>query len=391
MSTSRRIGILTGGGDVPGLNSVIKSVVYRSTELGYDVLGLRRGWEALTHMRPGADLDPDYVRPLDRANTRTIDRTGGTALHSSRTNPKRMRAGNLPEFAGPDRLAAMQAADGIYDFTPVVLENLERLGIDTLISIGGDDTLSYSKVLADAGVQVIAIPKTMDNDVRGTEYCIGFSTAITRAKDAIQRQRTTLGSHERIGVFRIFGRNAGFTALYTAYVTSARCVIPEYRFDLQHLVDVLVEDRRNNPSRYSFVIASEGALPAGMELKEVGEADAYGHRHKASIGEFLAEEIRRRTGIETVDSELTYDLRSGDPDALDQMVAITFANVAMELVVDGKSGFMTAIRDGRYSFCPIPEPGARTVDVEHQYNVDRYRPQYGNKLGLPIMLTQPVI
>ena len=391
MSTSRRIGILTGGGDVPGLNSVIKSVVYRSTELGYDVLGLRRGWEALTHMRPGTEPDRDYVRPLDRANTRTIDRTGGTALHSSRTNPKRMRAGNLPDFVGPDRLAALQTAVGIYDFTPIVLENLERLGIDTLISIGGDDTLSYSKVLADAGVQVIAIPKTMDNDVKGTEYCIGFSTAITRAKDAIQRQRTTLGSHERIGVFRIFGRNAGFTALYTAYVTSARCVIPEYRFDLQRLVDVLVEDRRNNPSRYSFVIASEGALPAGMELKEVGEADAYGHRHKASIGEFLAAEIRQRTGIETVDSELTYDLRSGDPDALDQMVAMTFANVAMELVVDGKSGFMTAIRDGRYSFCPIPEPGARTVDVEHQYNVDRYRPQYGGKLGLPIMLTLPVV
>ncbi len=391
MSTSRRIGILTGGGDVPGLNSVIKSVVYRSTELGYDVLGLRRGWEALTHMRPGAEPDREYVRPLDRANTRTIDRTGGTALHSSRTNPKRMRAGNLPDFVGPDRVAALQTADGLYDFTPIVLENLERLGIDTLISIGGDDTLSYSKVLADAGVQVIAIPKTMDNDVRGTEYCIGFSTAITRAKDAINRQRTTLGSHERIGIFRIFGRNAGFTALYTAYVTSARCVIPEYRFDLQRLVDVLVEDRRNNPSRYSFVIASEGALPAGMDLKEVGEADAYGHRHKASIGEFLAAEIRQRTGIETVDSELTYDLRSGDPDALDQMVAITFANVAMELVVEGKSGFMTAIRDGRYSYCPIPEPGARTVDVEHLYNVERYRPQYGGKLGLPIMLTLPVI
>jgi 6-phosphofructokinase 1 len=391
MSTKRRIGILTGGGDVPGLNSVIKSVVYRSTELGYDVLGLRRGWEALTHMRPGTELDREYVRPLDRANTRTIDRTGGTALHSSRTNPKRMRAGNLPDFVGPDRLAVLQTADGMFDFTPIVLENLERLAVDTLISIGGDDTLSYSKVLADAGVQVIAIPKTMDNDVRETEYCIGFSTAITRAKDAINRQRTTLGSHERIGIFRIFGRNAGFTALYTAYVTSARCVIPEYRFDLEHLVDVLVEDRRNNPSRYSFVIASEGALPAGMELKEVGEADAYGHRHKASIGEFLAAEIRQRTGIETVDSELTYDLRSGDPDALDQMVAITFANVAMELVVDGKSGFMTAIRDGRYSYCPIPAPGARTVDVEHQYNVDRYRPQYGGKLGLPIMLTLPVV
>src|SRR5450759_949960 len=389
MSTSRRIGILTGGGDVPGLNSVIKSVVYRSTELGYDVLGLRRGWEALTHMRPGPEPDPDYVRPLDRMSTRTIDRTGGTALHSSRTNPKRMRAGNLPDFVGPDRLAAMQTGDGIYDFTPVVLENLERLGIDTLIAIGGDDTLSYSKVLADAGVQVIAIPKTMDNDVRETEYCIGFSTAITRAKDAINRQRTTLGSHERIGVFRIFGRNAGFTALYTAYVTSARCVIPESRFDLQHLVDVLVEDRRNNPSRYSFVIASEGALPEGLELQEVGEADAYGHRHKASIGEFLADEIRRRTGIETVNSELTYDLRSGDPDAVDQMVAITFANVAMELVVDGKSGCMTAIRDGRYSFCPIPEPGARTVVVARLPNAHRFRAHYGNKAGLPLTLPEP--
>ena len=391
MSTTHRIGILTGGGDVPGLNSVIKSVVYRSTELGYGVLGLRRGWEALTHMRPGPEPDPDYVRPLDRVNTRTIDRTGGTTLHSSRTNPKRMRAGKLPDFVGPDRLATMQTGDGLYDFTPVVLDNLARLGIDTLISIGGDDTLSYSKVLADAGVQIIAIPKTMDNDVRGTEYCIGFSTAITRAKDAINRQRTTLGSHERIGVFRVFGRNAGFTALYTAYVTSARCVIPESRFNLQHLVDVLVEDRSNNPSRYSFVVASEGALPEGMELKEVGEADAYGHRHKASIGEFLANEIRRRSGIETVESELTYDLRSGDPDALDQMVAITFANVAIDLVIEGKSGYMTAIRDGRYSFCPIPEPGARTVDVEQLYNVDRYRPQYGNKLGLPIMLTLPVV
>ena len=391
MSPARRIGILTGGGDVPGLNPVIKSVVYGAGELGYEVVGIRRGWEGLTHMQPGPDLDPDYAMILDRRNTRAIDRTGGTMLHTSRTNPRKMPAARLPARLAESRAATMEVGGGIFDLTPVVLENLESLGIDYLIPIGGDDTLSYARTLDAAGVRLIAIPKTMDNDVQGTEYCIGFSTAITRAKDAIQRQRTTLGSHERIGVFRIFGRNAGFTALYTAYVTSARCVIPEYRFDLQHLVDVLVEDRRNNPSRYSFVIASEGALPAGMELKEVGEADAYGHRHKASIGEFLADEIRRRTGIETVDSELTYDLRSGDPDALDQLVAITFANVAMELVVDGKSGFMTAIRDGRYSFCPIPEPGARTVDVEHQYNVDRYRPQYGNKLGLPIMLTQPVI
>jgi ATP-dependent phosphofructokinase / diphosphate-dependent phosphofructokinase len=386
-----RIGILTGGGDVPGLNSVIKSVTYRSTELGYDVIGLRRGWEALTHMRPGPDLDPDYVRPLDRMNTRTIDRTGGTFLHSSRTNPKKMRPGRLPSVVPADRLPSLQSGEDLYDFTPVVLENLERLDIHTLVSIGGDDTLSYSKVLTDAGVQIIAIPKTMDNDVRGTEYCIGFSTAITRAKDAINRQRTTLGSHERIGVFRVFGRNAGFTALYTAYVTSSRCVIPEYRFDLQHLVDLLVEDRQNNPSRYSFVIASEGALPEGMELQEVGEADAYGHRHKASIGEFLADEIKRRTKIETVSSELTYDLRSGEPDAFDQMVAITFANVAMELIVDGRTGQMTAIRDGRYGYCPIPEPGARTVDVEHAYNTERYRPHYEGKLGLPVLLTPSVV
>ena len=391
MSAQQRIGILTGGGDVPGLNSVIKSVVYRSTELGYDVIGLRRGWEALTHMRPSAEFDPEYVRPLDRINTRTIDRTGGTTLHSSRTNPKKMRVGKLPEVVPADRLPSLQTGEGVYDFTPVVLENLDRLGIHTLIAIGGDDTLSYAKVLADAGVQIIAIPKTMDNDVRGTEYCIGFSTAITRAKDAINRQRTTLGSHERIGVFRVFGRNAGFTALYTAYVTSGRCVIPEHRFDLEHLVDVLVEDRRNNPSRYSFVIASEGALPEGMELQEVGEADAYGHRHKASIGEFLADDIKRRTKIETVNSELTYDLRSGDPDALDQIVGITFANVAMELVVEGKTGQMTAIREGRYGYCPIPEPGARTVDVAMFYNVDRFRPQYANRIGLPVLLTQPVV
>jgi 6-phosphofructokinase 1 len=191
MSQPRRIGILTGGGDVPGLNSVIKSVVYRSSEMGFEVTGLRRGWEALTHMRPGAEPDPDYVRTLDRVNTRTIDRTGGTFLHSSRTNPRRMRAGKLPSVVPADRLPALATGDGVYDFTPVVLENLDRLGIHTLISIGGDDTLSYSKVLADAGVQIIAIPKTMDNDVRGTEYCIGFSTAITRAKDAINRQRTT--------------------------------------------------------------------------------------------------------------------------------------------------------------------------------------------------------
>ena len=222
-----------------------------------------------------------------------------------------------------------------YDLTPIVLENIERLGLDYLVPIGGDDTLSFSQTLADNGVPLVAIPKTMDNDVQGTEYCIGFSTAITRAKELINRQRTTLGSHERIGVFRIFGRDCGFTALYTAYVTTGRCLIPESPFDLDHLVAVLAEDHRLNPSHYSFVIAAEGAMWAGGTLEEVGEPDGFGHRHKANIAETLAAEIKRRSGIETVFSELTYDLRSGEPDAVDTMVAITFANVAMDLIADG--------------------------------------------------------
>ena len=199
MERTRRIGILTGGGDVPGLNSVIKSVVYRSTELGYEVVGIRRGWEGLTHMRQGADLDPEYLRLLDRVNTRTIDRTGGTVLHTSRTNPRKMRSKGLPPFLAPERAATYRTAEDLYDLTPLVLDNIEHLGLDYLVTIGGDDTLSFSRVLADKGVPLIAIPKTMDNDVQGTEYCIGFSSAITRAKELINRQRTTLGSHERIG------------------------------------------------------------------------------------------------------------------------------------------------------------------------------------------------
>src|SRR5437762_574846 len=329
MSGTHRIGILTGGGDVPGLNSVIKSVVYRSTELGHEVLGIRRGWEGLTHVRIGDDLDRDYIWPLDRLNTRTIDRTGGTVLHTSRTNPRRMRADRLPPHLSREEAARYASADGTYDLTPLVLRNLEALGIQHLFAIGGDDTLSFAQVLVDQGFRLVAIPKTMDNDVQGTEYCIGFSTAITRAMEAIDRQRTTLGSHERIGVFRIFGRDAGFSALHAAYVTSARCLIPEAPFDLDRLVEILVEDKRNNPSRYAFVIAAEGAIWKGGAIPEYGPADAFGHRHKTNIAETLADEIRKRAGEEALASELTYDLRSGDPDALDQTVAITFANIAV--------------------------------------------------------------
>ena len=282
----------------------------------------------------------------------------------------------------------MRPATTAYDLTPLVLDHIASLGLDYLVAIGGDDTLSFAEVLSANGVPSIAIPKTMDNDVQGTEYCIGFSSAITRAKELINRQRTTLGSHERIGVFRIFGRDAGFSALFTAYVTSGRCLIPEAPFDLDRLADVLAEDHRLNPSRYAFVIAAEGAMWTGGSLAEFGEADAYGHRHKVNVGEALAAELRARTGIETVSSELTYDLRSGEADSLDQMVAMTFANVAMDLIAEGLHGRMVAIRDGHYAHTTMPDPslGPRTVDVDRLYDIERFRPNYSGKLGEPLLL-----
>ena len=389
MTTSKRIAILTGGGDVPGLNAVIKSVVYRATEAGYDVLGIRRGWEGLTHVRAsGSGPDQDYLMPLDRSNTRRIDRTGGTILHTSRTNPRKMRGASLPASLAEADRARYATAEDRYDLTPLVLDNLDALGVTVLVTIGGDDTLSYSQVLANAGVALMAIPKTMDNDVQGTEYCIGFSTAITRAKEAINRQRTTLGSHERIGVFRIFGRDAGFSALYTAYVTSARCVIPEAPYDLDALAAMLKTDREDNPSHYAFVITAEGAIWQGAQVGDVGEADAFGHRHKVDIGEVLAAELRVRTGIETLASELTYDLRSGEPDSLDSMVATTFANVAMDLIEGGVTGRMVAIQDGKYAHAALPDPalGPRKVDVPVMYNAARFRPRYDGKLGDPMLL-----
>jgi 6-phosphofructokinase len=388
MNGPKRIAILTGGGDVPGLNAVIKSVVYRATEAGYTAIGIRRGWEGLTHLRPGPEADPDYLRSLDRTNTRTIERTGGTILHTSRTNPRKMRAAGLPAWMDAAERERYAVGDDLYDLTPRVLDNLAGLGVDVLVTIGGDDTLSYSQVLVNAGIPLMAIPKTMDNDVQGTEYCIGFSTAITRAKEAINRQRTTLGSHERIGVFRIFGRDAGFSALYTAYVTSARCVIPEAPYDLDALAALLKADHAANPSHYAFVITAEGAIWRGAQMTDVGGADAFGHRHKANVGEALAEELRDRTGIETLASELTYDLRSGEPDSLDSLVATTYANIAMDLIEGGVTGRMMAIQDGKYAHTALPDPalGPRRVDVPTMYNVDRFRPRYNGKLGDPMLL-----
>jgi ATP-dependent phosphofructokinase / diphosphate-dependent phosphofructokinase len=389
MVAGTNIGILTGGGDVPGLNPVIKSVVYRATEVGRRVLGIRRGWQGLTHMNPAEEMDETYVRWLTRENTRTIDRSGGTVLHTSRTNPKRIAKSKLPAHLSRSELEKLPFKDGYYDFTSIVLRNLERLEIGCLIVIGGDDTLSFATALDRASVPLIGIPKTMDNDVRGTEYCIGFSTAITRAKELINRQRTTLGSHERIGIFRIFGRDAGFTALYTAYVTSARCVIPEFPFDLDHLCRLLLEDKKNNPSNYSLVVVSEGAVWQGHVAGEFGEADAYGHRKKIDIGHALAEEVKTRTGEDTMSSDLSYDLRSGDPDALDQLVATTFANIAVDLILGGVTGRMVAVQNGRYTHVPLPDPavGPRRVDVAALYNTERYRPHYGSKLGAPLLLS----
>jgi len=391
----KKIGILTGGGDVPGLNAVIKNVVYRATSDGHEVTGLRLGWKGLTDLNFD---DPQsvkrYVLPLTRENTRRIDRTGGTFLHTSRTNPSKMK--KLPDFLKQEDFPSTQTTkDGVttstYDMTKRVLSNLEKLEIDNLVAIGGDDTLSYAAVLDKQGFPVIGIPKTMDNDVRNTEYCIGFATAITRAMDAIARQRTTVGSHERVGIFRVFGRDAGYTALYTAYVTSIRCGIPEYKFNLEHMIDLIMTDKCNNPSNYSLVILSEGAQWEGYTVKEYGEPDAFGHRKKFSVAEAFSDEVIARSGAETVVSDLTYDLRSGAPDFLDTMVATTFGTMAYDAITSHKHGLMASINEGKFALVGIPDPklGPRHVDIKNMYNTERYRPTYSSKEGLPVFLTHP--
>src|SRR5206468_3247442 len=314
-----------------------------------------------------------YVLPLNRQNTRTIDRTGGTYLHTSRTSPSRMPA-LPPALAGQDLPTAGSPATGItYDVTEAVQRNIEKLGLDYLIPIGGDDTLGYAAELARRGMPMIAVPKTMDNDVRHTEYCIGFSTAISRAKDAIERQRTTVGSHERVGIFRVFGRDAGYTSLYTAYVASIRCAIPEFKFDLDKMIDLLITDKRNNPSNYCLVVMSEGAAWDGYQVREYGEPDAFGHRKKFNVAEEFSDAIKARTGDETVVSDLTYDLRSGAPDFLDTLVASTFGSMAYDALTQNKHGLMASITNGKFSMVTIPDPkdGPRRVDLDSMFNKDR--------------------
>ena len=390
--SGKKIGILTGGGDVPGLNAVIKNVVYRATTDGHEVTGIRLGWKGLTDLNFDDPASVSrFVLPLTRENTRRIDRTGGTFLHTSRTNPSKMK--KLPQFLSSADYPSASGKDGVmtYDMTKRVLANLDRLEIDHLVAIGGDDTLSYAAVLDKQGFKVIGIPKTMDNDVRNTEYCIGFATAVSRAMDAIGRQRTTVGSHERVGIFRVFGRDAGYTALYTAYVTSIRCGIPEYKFNLEHMIELLMTDKKNNPSNYALVILSEGAQWEGYQMKEYGEPDAFGHRKKFSVAEAFSDEIINRTGAETVVSDLTYDLRSGAPDFLDSMVATTFGTMAYDAITSHKHGLMASISEGKFAMVQIPNPkdGPRRLDVEHMYNKDRYRPSYTSKEGMPLLLSHP--
>jgi 6-phosphofructokinase 1 len=380
-----RIGILTGGGDVPGLNPCIKAVVNRVVHDGHEVVGLRRGWAALLQH----DLDDpgsasEWFQPLTSATVRTIDRTGGTFLHTSRTNPSRVRASEVPAH-----LAARATGDGPFDFTDHALRVVEALGIDVLIPIGGDDTLSYALRMHEEGVPVIAIPKTMDNDVHGTDYCIGFSTAVTRGVQFIHNLRTSTGSHERIAVIELFGRYSGETSLVTAYLAGVdRAVISEVPFDVDRLGRLLLEDKRANPSNYAMVTVSEGAALAGGDMVLSGEEDAYGHRKLGGIGELTAALLKERTGEDMIVQVVGYLMRSGAPDSLDLMVATNYAVMAADLALEGASGRMVALRNGTYTAVPITatREGVKRVDVDELYDVEAYRPKVRHVAGKPMFL-----
>ena len=380
-----RIGILTGGGDVPGLNPCIKAVVNRVIDDGHQVIGIRRGWGGLLDCQPeDAESVNQCTMPLDRPTVRTIDRTGGTFLHTSRTNPGRVKDAQVPDFLR-DRVAGGEP----YDFTDHALRVLEALGIDALIPIGGDDTLSYALRMHQEGVPVVAIPKTMDNDVHGTDYCIGFSTAISRSVQFIHSLRTSTGSHERIAVVELFGRYSGETSLIAAYLSGVdRALISEVPFDVDRLAGMLTTDRAQNPSNYAMVTVSEGAKMIGGEVQLSGEADAYGHRKLGGIGEILGAELKQRTGQGIVAQTLGYLMRSGAPDSLDLMVATNYAVMAADLAVEGSMGRMVALRNGSYTNVPISVTGegAKRVDVDALYDADNYQPKVRHVGGKPMFL-----
>ncbi|MDX1686391.1 MAG: ATP-dependent 6-phosphofructokinase [Candidatus Promineifilaceae bacterium] len=386
-----KIGILTGGGDVPGLNACIKAVVNRAAEDGHEVIGIRRGWGGLLELnRDDPESRERNVMPLDPKVVRTIDRTGGTFLHTSRTNPSRVKYGNVPEFLrDPEHPEAEKEDERPRDFTPHVLQNLEYLGIETLIPIGGDDTLSYGERLHSEGFPVIAIPKTMDNDVYGTDYCIGFSTAVTRSVQFIHQLRTSTGSHERIAVIELFGRNSGETSLISSYLAGVdRAIISEVPFDPEKLAELVMEDKRANPSNYAMVTISEGAHMVGGKVVEYGETDPYGHRKLGGIGQITGEALKDLTGEKMIIQRLAYLMRSGAPDALDLMVAVNYANMAMDLIESEASGRMVTLRDGNYKHIPMSTvtSGVKRVDVDELYDVDEYVPKVRHVLGKPMFL-----
>jgi 6-phosphofructokinase 1 len=380
-----RIGVLTGGGDVPGLNACIKAVTMRAEEEGHDVVGIRRGWGGLLGCDPddSASVLANIV-DLDTSSVRTIDRTGGTVLHTSRVNPARVRPADEPEFLKDGR-----EDDEPRDHTQHVLKSLGRLGIDALIPIGGDDTLSFALRLHEEGVPVVAVPKTMDNDVHGTDYCIGFSTAVTRTVNFIHQLRTSAGSHERIAVVEVFGRYSGETSLVSAYLAGVeRAIISEVPFDIQRLASFLMEDKRRNPSGYAMMTISEGAAVVGGEMLMGGKEDAYGHRKLGGVGQYTGELLHEITGEGIINQQLGYLMRSGSPDSLDLMVAINYAVMAADLLVQGQTGRLVSLRNGNYANVPIEvtRQGVKRVDVGALYDAEGYRPKILHVDGKPMFL-----
>ena len=387
------IGILTGGGDVPGLNPAIRAVTVRALREGHRVVGIRRGWGGLVDVVPDKDADnSQHVQVLTEDVVNRAGRTGGTFLHTSRTRPS-----HLPKGLVPSHLQD-KYTDDVNDITDDVIKNLDFLGIDNLIPIGGDDTLSYAGELHRRGVPVVAIPKTMDNDVPGTDYCIGFSTCVTRTIELTHKLRTTAGSHERFLVIEVFGRYAGYSALLPTMGGAAnRCVIPEHHFDMERLTELLVEDRNRNPSRYSVVLVSEGAQIAGDEEMsfEGEEADQFGHRKLGGIGDRVANALKklsprynRGRRVEVLNQRLGYLVRCGDPDALDSIVPMAFGNLAFDLIEAGHSGRLVSVRNGRYGNVALESiSGAtKTVDVEKYYDTSRLRPKFTSFSDLPLFI-----
>jgi 6-phosphofructokinase 1 len=384
-----RIGVLTGGGDVPGLNPCIKAVVYRAIDNGAEVVGIRKGWAGL--------LDYDFTRTdnegknfihLNKLNTRTIDRSGGTFLHTSRTNPGKLKKADIPAFLRTQEHEKMGKDDKL-DFTQHILKVIEQLKLDVLITIGGDDTQSYGIRLHKEGFPVIAVPKTMDNDVYGTDYCIGFSTAVTRSVDFITALRTVAGSHERVAVVELFGRNSGETSLISAYLAGVdRALISEVPFDVEKLARFVAEDKAHNPSNYAVVTISEGAHLLGGQVVEYGEEDAYGHKKLGGIGAVTEQALKKILGVHTVYQQVAYLMRSGEPDALDRMVAISYANLATDLALKKQFGKMVALREGKYTTVPIETltQGVKRVDVDELYDAENYRPKVAHLLNKPMFL-----